>query len=68
MEIAVVRDHHLSVLRELQVKLEGVHPQVEGVLHRRNGVFGHQARAAAVRLHVDGRLVLAGSQDGKKQE
>ena len=70
MEIILVGNDDLAVRGDLQVTLQGIHAEVDGVFHRRDGVFRHQAGAAAVGLEVNGVLAAAGNgkQDRKHEK
>ena len=52
VEVTIVRDHHLLVGAYLEVEFQGVHVQVQGIFHGREGVLRHEAGAAAVGLEV----------------
>ena len=68
MEVIVVGHDHLAVPGQLEVELQGVHVQVQGVFHRGDGVLRHQAGAAAVGLDVDDGFVLAGREGPECQD
>ena len=68
MEIIVMGHNHLAVLRKLQVELQGVDIQVQGILHGGTGVLRHQAGAAPVGLDVDVGVLPAGGESGEQEE
>jgi hypothetical protein len=63
-QVAVVGHDGVPVLRDLDVELEGAHPELEGVGERRQRVLHDERDAAPVGLEIEAVAVTAGTIGG----